>query len=58
MIANAKEYRASMEANRRMMDTTIWQACKILGHDVNKVRTGDVFHELYEKFYREELAKA
>lgn len=59
MKINTKEYRASEEANRRMMDTTIWQACKILGYDVNSIKSSyAVFHELYERYYEEELAKA
>lgn len=58
MTIDMKEYRASMEANRRMMDTTIWQACRILGLDVNDPKqTRGAFHKLYEKFYEEELAK-
>ena len=57
MIIDAKEYQASQEANGRMMDTTIWQACKILGLDVNTVRPSEAFHKLYEMYYQEELAK-
>jgi hypothetical protein len=54
-----KEYMASERANRRMMDTTIWQACRILGYDVNSIKSNaQVFHELYKKYYEEELAKA
>lgn len=52
-----KEYKASEIANARMMNTTIWQACRILGVDVNSAKTSDVFHQLYQKFYEEELAK-
>lgn len=51
------EYRASEEANRRMMDTTIWQACKILGIELGSASNADVFHRLYEKFYQEELSR-
>ena len=58
MIINAKEYRASQEANRRMMDATIWQACRILGYDPREIKSSyAVFHELYEMYYQEELAK-
>ena len=57
-IINEIDYRASDEANRRMMDTTIWQACRILGYDVNEIKSSyAVFHELYEMYYQEELAK-
>ena len=57
-IIDAKEYRASMEANRRMMNTTIWQACRILGYDASEIKSSyAVFHELYEMYYQEELAK-
>lgn len=56
--AAAIDYRASSRANRRMMDTTIWDACDILGVDINGARTSDVFHALYMKYYREELAAA
>lgn len=58
MAINIKEYRASEEANRRMMDTTIWQACRILGYDPNTIESsGAVFHELYEMYYVWELQK-
>ena len=58
MRIDTEEYRASMEANRRMMDTTIWQACRILGYDVDAVESNaQVFHELYEMYYQEELAR-
>lgn len=58
MTIGIREYRASEEANRRMMDMTIWQACRILGYDPNAIESsGLVFHELYEMFYAEELAK-
>lgn len=58
MTIDMKDYRASMEANRRMMDTTIWQACRILGIEPGSASNSDVFHRLYEKFYAEEIAKA
>lgn len=54
----AKQYKASVEANRKMMDTTIWKACKILGVDVKTAKTSEVFHALYEMYYKEELEKA
>ena len=57
MTIDAKDYRASMEANRRMMDTTIWQACRILELDADSVRPSEAFHALYEKYYAEELEK-
>lgn len=58
MAIDMREYRASEEANRRMMDTTIWQACRILGYDVNAITSSwAVFHELYEMYYAEEMAK-
>lgn len=53
----ASVYKASQAANARMMNTTIWQACKILGLDVNNTRPGEAFHKLYELFYQEELLK-
>lgn len=55
----ALEYKASKKANERMMNTTIWQACKILGYDANNIKSNyAVFHELYKMYYEEELAKA
>lgn len=58
MTIDMKDYKASMEANRRMMDATIWQACKILGIELGSASNAEVFHRLYEKFYAEEIAKA
>ena len=58
MNLHLKEYMASERANRRMMDTTIWQACKILGIELGSESNAAVFHKLYEKYYAEELAKA
>lgn len=58
MAIDVKEYKASMEANKRMMDTTIWQACRILGYDPNSITSsGAVFHELYELYYAWELQR-
>lgn len=58
MAIDIREYRASEEANRRMMDTTIWQACRILGYDPSAIESsGAVFHELYETYYAEELER-
>ena len=59
MIINTNEYKASEKANARMMDTTIWQACKILGYDVDNIKSNHaVFHELYEMYYEEEITRA
>ena len=52
------EYFATERANARMMDTNIWQACEILGVDVNGARVSDVFHRLFNLYYEEEMAKA
>lgn len=52
------EYFALERANARVMYTTIWEACRILGLDVNKVRVSDAFHQLRVKYYEEELARA
>lgn len=57
MAIDINEYRACEKANRRMMDTTIWQACRILGIDPDGARPSIVFHELFERFYAEEMAK-
>lgn len=50
------EYKATERANARMMDTTIWEACKILGVDVNNCRTSEVFHKLFLLYLGEERA--
>lgn len=58
MAIDMKDYRASEEANRRMMDTTIWQACMILGYDPKAITSSwAVFHELYKMYYAEEMAR-
>lgn len=55
-IIDINEYRATERANARMMDTTIWQACEILGVDVNNCRTSEVFHRLFLHYLDEERA--
>ena len=56
MTIDIHEYRATERANARMMDTTIWQACKILGVDVHNCRTSEVFHKLFLLYLEEERA--
>lgn len=55
-VIDINEYRATERANARMMDTTIWQACAILGVDVNTCRTSEVFHKLFLLYLDEERA--
>lgn len=54
----SKEYFAMERANARVMNTNIWQACKILGLDVNGAKPSVVFHNLFNMYLAEELEAA
>ena len=54
----SKEYFAMERANARVMDTNIWQACTILGLDVNGTKPSVAFHKLFNLYFAEELEAA
>ena len=45
---------AENRANKRMMDTTIWKACEIVGEDPMTARPSEVFHKLFNIYVEEE----
>lgn len=55
--AMARQMEAENRANRRVMNTTIWKACEIVGADPNTARPSEVFHKLFNMYVEQELQR-